>query len=303
MPSLISNTELTEQLEIFLPNCSQLNIISAFVTNPAIEWLDNLVSHSSVCIVGRFIPSDFIAGASDFKSLKKSIENGWEVRALSNLHAKIYQLDENLVFTGSANMTGKGLSLVEEGNLEACTRLPPSDISKKFIQKLICSSILLNIDMINKMEEFVGMFLSNDVNDIPDKWPEEIMLSILDVFVSDFPLATPGSTHKLYESNPSLEFAVVESKKHDFISAQQFFKNSKAYRWLKEILINHKDERDLGFGQISSLLHDELCDDPAPYRRDIKSIQANLYEYLELYASDEIEIYVPGRRSQVLRLI
>ena len=72
---------------------------------------------------------------------------------------------------------------------------------------------------------------------------------------------------------------------------------------MKEILTEHKGDRHPGFGQISSLLHDELCDDPAPYRRDIKDIQANLYEYLKLYASDEIEVYVPGRRSQVLRLV
>ena len=56
-------------------------------------------------------------------------------------------------------------------------------------------------------------------------------------------------------------------------------------------------------GLTRNQVHDALCDDPAPYRRDIKGIQANMYEYLALYASDEIEIYVPGRRSQILKII
>jgi hypothetical protein len=68
-------------------------------------------------------------------------------------------------------------------------------------------------------------------------------------------------------------------------------------------LEEHKGERDLGFGQVSQLLHSALSDDPAPYRRDIKDMQANLYKYVSLYAMDDIEIHIPGRRSEVLRLI
>ncbi|PKI12749.1 phospholipase D-like domain-containing protein [Colwellia sp. 12G3] len=302
MNNLMTSNDLTAALERGIPNCDNLNIISAFVTKPAITWLEALIVNSSVCIVGRFSPNDFIVGASNIEAIRQCILSGYKVKCLPNLHAKIYQVDEDLIFTGSANMTGKGLALVNEGNLEACTKVTPSDSSKDFIKRIVNVSVSLTIEMIDQMQEIIDGFSESNLLDIPNVWPEHIMPKIKDLFVSDFPLSKQGENHEMYDVNPSLEFAIIEANKSNFTYAQSLFKNSKAYCWLISILTEYKGDRDLGFGQISSLLHDELCDDPAPYRRDIKGIQANLYEYLALYASDEIEVYVPGRRSQVIRL-
>jgi hypothetical protein len=303
MNHLMTSQELTATLEVYIPSCNNLNIISAFVSKPAVSWLEGLIDSSFVSIVGRFSPKDFIEGASSIDAVRQCILSGYKVKCLPNLHAKIYQVDEDLIFTGSANMTGKGLALVNEGNLEACTKVTPSDSSKDFIKRIINVSVSLTIEMIDQMQEIIDDFSESNLLDIPNVWPEHIMPKIKDLFVSDFPLSKQGNNYEMYDVNPSLEFAIIEANKSNFTYAQSLLKNSKAYCWLKKILTEYKGDRDLGFGQISSLLHDELCDDPAPYRRDIKDIQANFYEYLALYASDEIEIYVPGRRSQVLRLV
>jgi len=299
----MTSNQLTSNLETVIPNCKKLNIISAFVSKPAIEWLEEQIDNSSVCIVGRFSPKDFIDGASNIDAVKRCILSGYTVKCLPNLHAKIYQIDENLIFTGSANMTGRGLALVDNGNLEACTQVSPSKESKAFIQMIINGSINLTLEMIDKMQLFIDAIDSSSSNDVTNIWPDNIMPKITDIFVSDFPIVGPGEHHELYEINSSLEFAIISSEYSNFEIAQQYFKNSKAYRWLKEVLVANKGKRDLGFGQISSLLHDILSDVPTPYRRGIKDIQAHLYSYISLYASEEIEIYVPGRRSQVLRLI
>jgi hypothetical protein len=303
MNNLMTSHELTSALEKVIPDCRNLNVISAFVTKPAVAWLEALMANSSVCIVGRFSPKDFIAGASNIEAVRQCILLGYTVKCLPNLHAKIYQIDEDLIYTGSANMTGKGLALVNEGNLEACTKVNPSDNSKGFIHRIINASVGITIEILDQMQNVINDFSDLNSLDIPDVWPENIMPKVNGLFVSDFPLSKPGNNHDMYTVNPSLDFAIIEVNKSNFTYSQTLFKSSKAYCWLKKVLVAHKGDRDLGFGQISSLLHDELCDDPEPYRRDIKDIQANLYEYLSLYASDEIEIYVPGRRSQVLRLI
>ncbi|WP_191321738.1 phospholipase D-like domain-containing protein [Colwellia sp. C1TZA3] len=299
----MTSNELTASLEVEIPICQKLNIISAFVSKPAVIWLEKLVDNTSVCIVGRFSPKDFIDGASSIDAVRKCLLSGYVVKCLPNLHAKIYQIDDELIFTGSANMTGKGLALVNDGNLEACTKVTPSDNTKAFIQRIINVSLNITVAMLNKMQKIIDEFEKVDSVKVPDTWPEDIMPKIKDIFVSDFPLSKPGNNHELYEVNPSLEFAVIEANTSNFTYDQTLFKSSKAYCWLKKILIEHTGDRDLGFGQVSSLLHDALCDDPAPYRRDIKGIQSNLYEYLTLYAFDEVEVYVPGRRSQVLKYI
>lgn len=304
MTNLISNYELTSKLELILPSCEYLTIISAFMTQPAISWLSQLVKENrpKVQLVGRFSPKDFLDGASDLNALKDCIKDGFEIRALANLHAKIYQIDDDIIFNGSANLTGKGLALVQNENFESCSRIEATIESKAFIKKIVDASTELTTPVLEEMEKYLDMIKATDIADIPVVWPDDIVTPSKDLFVSDFPLGQPGAYVSEYSVNPSLPFAQIENAKSDFLLASALFKNCKAYRWLNKQIRDNKNERDLGFGQVSQLLHAALSDDPAPYRRDLKGIQANFYSYLKLYASDEIENYVPGGRSEVLRL-
>lgn len=304
MSSLISNTELTQQLEALLPGCANLIIISAFMTQPATRWLGHLITANKpkVKLVGRFTPNDFVKGASDLNALRDCINNGYQVKALANLHAKIYQIDHDTIFNGSANLTGKGLALVNNGNLESCSRVNACEQSKAFINKIVESATNLTLNMLDKMQAYLDQFEDTDKPELPAVWPEEILPQATELFVSDFPLGKPGVSLNEYQLNPSLPFAQIEYAKDDFALASTLFKQTKAYRWLKKQITENQSERDLGFGQISRLLHDALADDPAPYRQEIKDLQANLYSYLKLYASDEIEVYMPGRKSEILRL-
>ena len=305
MSSLISNTELTSLLESILPSCNELTIISAFMTQPATRWLGQLISNNKpkVQLIGRFTPTDFAKGASDLNALRDCINSGYQVKALVNLHAKIYQIDNDTIFNGSANLTGKGLALVNNGNLESCSRVNACEQSKAFIDKIVESATELSINTLDKMQAFLEKLDDADETELPAVWPEEVLPQTTELFVSDFPLGKPDVCLSEYQVNPSLPFAQIENAKGDFALASALFKRTKAYRWLKAQVSENQSERDLGFGQISRLLHDALSDDPAPYRQEIKDLQANLYSYLKLYASDEIEIYMPGRRSEIIRII
>ena len=304
MSSLISSSELTHQLEGLLPSCKELTVISAFMTQPATRWLGQLIysNKPKVQLIGRFTPIDFAKGASDLNALRDCINNGYQVKALSNLHAKIYQIDQRTIFNGSANLTGKGLALVNNSNLESCSRVNACEQSNAFINKIVESATELTLNMLDKMQAFLEQFDSADEVELPTLWPEDIVPQTSELFVSDFPLGKPGVSLNEYRLNPSLPFAQIEDAKSDFSLASTLFKQTKAYGWLKKQIIENQSKRDLGFGQISRLLHDALADDPVPYRQEIKDLQANLYSYLKLYASDEVEVYMPGRRSEVLRI-
>jgi uncharacterized protein YqfB (UPF0267 family) len=274
------------------------------MTQPATRWLGQLISKNQpkVELIGRFTPIDFAKGASDLNALRDCINNGYQVKALVNLHAKIYQIDHDTIFNGSANLTGKGLALVNNGNLESCSRVHASEQSKAFINKIVESATELTIDTLDKMQAYLEQFDMTDEAKLPAVWPEEILPQTTELFVSDFPLGKPGVSLNEYQLNPSLPFAQIENTKEDSALASMLFKQTKAYCWLKKQITENQSDRDLGFGQLSRLLHDALADDPAPYRQEIKDLQANLYSYLKLYASDEIEVYMPGRRSEALRV-
>lgn len=305
MSSLISNAELKSELEAILPSCNKLTIVSAFMTQPATRWLSSLISDNKpkVQLVGRFSPFDFIKGSSDLNALRDCINKGYTVKALTNLHAKIYQIDEDTIFNGSANLTGKGLALIDVSNLEACTKVQSCEGSKSFINKIVDSAYELSAETIDEMEKYISKMEVVNKPELQMDWPQEMISHSSDLFVSDFPLGTPGSIVKEYEVNPSLPFAQIENVKDDFELASELFKKSKAYRWLVKKIIEKKSDRDLGFGQVSRLLHEALVDDPAPYRQQVKDIQVNFYSYLRLYSADEVEIYTPGRKSEVLKII
>ncbi|WP_462178374.1 phospholipase D-like domain-containing protein [Pseudoalteromonas gelatinilytica] len=303
MSNLFSGDKLKSDLELALPYCKKLVVVSAFISKVGFEWLNNLVitNRPSVTLVGRLTPSDFLTGASDLETIKTALNEGYTVKALSNLHAKIYQIDDDLIFNGSANLTGKGLSIVSESNYEACSRVESCSESKHFIEKLVGAAVPITLLDIERMEIFLEKFDRLEMASVPATWPLNILPQPTDLLVSDFPLAQPGTIASEYELNPALPFAQIENVKSDFVLASALFKQTKAYSWLKKQITENQSERDLGFGQISRLLHDALADDPAPYRQEIKDLQANLYSYLKLYASDEIEVYMPGRRSEVVR--
>lgn len=299
---LITSEELSSHLTNELPSCGNLNVISAFVTKTAVDWFIQLLpEYCDVCVVGRFTPSDFIQGASDVEAIEKAILKGYDVKALSNLHAKIYQLDVNTIFTGSANMTAKGLALVDNSNFEACSRVAPTETNIEFINKILDCAITIDEVVLEKMKRHLEEFENMDQGEIPDSWPDSVMLKVEALFVSDFPIVAPSISHDLYKVNPFLEFAQIHEKCSNFKDAQKLFKNSKAYLWLKKAIDRRTD--GVRFGELSQLLHSELKDDPAPYRQDIKTLQSNLYKFVELYANDEMEIFTPGKRSQFIKLI
>ncbi|KJG30964.1 hypothetical protein C0W92_03855 [Photobacterium angustum] len=305
MSSLISNAELKSELEAILPSCNTLTIVSAFMTQPATRWLSSLISDNkpNVQLVGRFSPFDFIKGSSDLNALRDCISKGYTVKALTNLHAKIYQIDEDTIFNGSANLTGKGLALVDLSNLEACTKVQSCEGSKSFISKIVDSAYELSSETIDEMESYISEIEKTDNFELQMTWPEDIISLSKDIFVSDFPLSAPGDFVTEYEVNPSLPFAQIENVRNDFELASKLFKKSKAYKWLVKQITENKSDRDLGFGQVSRILHETIADDPAPYRRQIKDLQVNLYSYLRLYAVDEVEIYTPGKRSENIKLL
>ena len=85
----------------------------------------------------------------------------------------------------------------------------------------------------------------------------------------------------------------------DFDHANKLLKRTKAYIWLEKQLKDSKDY--VRFGELTGLLHDALVEDPAPYRKTVKELLANLITFIEISQCSSIEVFQPNR-SQLLRL-
>jgi hypothetical protein len=297
---LLSGEELAKKMSALLRETKQIRIVSAYITSPAIQWLEKYVTHSNIKILGRFNPQDFLSGASDIRALEMAIQHGYEIFMLDNLHAKIYELDKTTIFAGSANFTSKGLSLCSTPNSEVAVELRCSSENEAFIDKFFRDSITLNTEIIELMNKKLDEFLTGSDEKIVQDWGLDFKYN--ELFLADLPLSPPYETCEHYKLNPNSDFAKVSKALSSSISSgRDVFKSTKCYKWL-HCLILSDFKKGIRFGELSKILHDAIEDDPSPYRKQVKEVQVNLLLFIDLLASDTFEVIKLGPRSQVITL-
>jgi HKD family nuclease len=115
-------------------------IISPFISLYTVEKLVEILNNKNVScqFITRFERKAFISGASNLKALKLLVENGISVLALKDLHTKVYMIDQEACFVGSANFTRKGFTHNHE-LLMYLEELSEVEQVKAYIQDLLDS--------------------------------------------------------------------------------------------------------------------------------------------------------------------
>lgn len=303
MKQILNAVELRKRLTDELRTSSSVVICSAFITKAALAWLlEELSESTKLVVVGRFLPRDFLMGSSDLESIRMLLSYGAKVRAHATLHAKIIMLDRSKIYLGSANYTARGLALANSFNLEASVQLIPQERDLRFIDAILNSSFEVTKDTLELFEQHTGSPTPISEKDANQKWPATFFQEIKGLYVKDFPLAEPGCFHQAYEEFEEGCFTNIYKNMANQELSKTIFLNSKIYGWLTQLLSKDKYLDGIHYGALTKIIHTELLDDPKPYRSSVKKLQSNLYKFLELYAGEEMQIFVPGQRSQFLRL-
>ena len=285
--SLISHFEIRGRLKELLSGADSIILLSAYVKSSALDWIADVISPDCiVTLISRFNLGDIVSGASDLSVIDSALKLGWSVKRVPTLHAKVFLFDNNELIIGSANLTSSGLMLSGSGNLEVAVEVGANENDVLCIQKIIQEAQTLNFNTYQKLEDFYfkQSFFKKTGSPVLD-WPEDLFSENVKVWVNDF----------LWLTNKNLTGA---SKQND--SVQDIFLNSRAYIWLINVLrANHS--KSMKFGELSFLLHNDLCDDPLPYRSNVKELLAGLITSSEIYAKDDLSIDRPGY-SQVITL-
>lgn len=304
--SLMTGEELTRRLSALLKSAHHIRVVTAYMTDGAIVWFGRYVQHERLMIVGRFSLQDFVSGASSISAVQSALSRGYCVSMLPQLHSKIYEIDSRYIFSGSANFTAKGLALCSTPNFETAVEIPYTEESSKFIDKYFNAATPITPALLAKMESILAESISSGrkLEELTD-WPDEFYAYSGELFICDMPLSSPSNPgqHVLPDATHG-DFALINKNLHLPDVAYSLFSRCKVIRWLNSQFKMCDDESvGLSFGELTSRLHSALANDPSPYRRDVKNILSNLYEYINLLARDEYEIYIPGRHSQFIRRV
>ncbi|PCJ38458.1 MAG: hypothetical protein COA81_13085 [Alphaproteobacteria bacterium] len=298
---LLDGEQLKGLLEKAIKNSeSKLVVISAYITQVAVDWLAKHVPQDiDVIMVCRLQPFDVINGSTHIPALIKAIDKGWSVSCLHSLHAKIYAVDDALIYAGSANLTSNGLKIYGIGNLEASVQISPSKQNLTFIEKVCQSSTQMNKNILQKMQSYA----EGKKADITSfQWPSDILDEREGIWSQDFFWTKPNTGDDEDEKLHDLEILCMPSFECDDAILKEKVLEARCVQWLIDTLKN-EDDQELYFGHLTKALHDDLKDDPAPYRKDVKALIQNMLSYCEEYLGDYIEISRPNYSQKVKLLV
>ena len=86
------------------------------------------------------------------KSYLISKNNNWTFKILNNLHAKVALFDDDILYIGSGNLTGKGMALVPVSNSELGVAVKQTSKDISLISKLVNQSTTVDENMYNQLK-------------------------------------------------------------------------------------------------------------------------------------------------------
>ena len=285
-------------------------ILSAFVKSIGINWLEEKLKNKNIkcTIISRWKKNDLAEGSSDLECYLLSKKNNWKFKVLKDLHAKIMLVDQKELFIGSPNLTGKGMYLIPVPNKEMGVKLEANENDVKIITSLVDESILVDDEIFESLLKWKNSLTKIEKPSYPD-FPKNIKDKFNEkynkLWVHNFPWVTAEELLKASPINENIKHDLeLFGLKKDNLEKKIIKKNllnSKIYFWLIN-QIKKQENQELYFGNLSSIIHNSLLDDPKPYRKNIKELQANLYSYIKYFLQDNIIIDVPYEKSERLRL-
>ena len=275
---LLTASQLRDRLEAQLKTSFSCRIFSGFFTLPAALWtIQNRNPRYECKIVTRGLVEDFISGASSLDALQAVLDAGYEVGISTALHAKIYAFEESL-YSGSSNLTAKGLALTNQANDELSVEAQITDQDKTLLSNIWTQSVKIDHIILKKMKEHIEPITTKreDERNWSLTWPEGIFSESRDLYCSDFPQSFPDASGKWSTSEEIMQ--------------------SLSYKWLEELVALNGS---LHFGKLTAQLHSDLFDNPKPYRTNVKSLLSNLLKAIELNGETMLMVSRP-RHSQMV---
>ena len=289
-------------------------VLSAYITSTGIKWLEEQLLNKNIkcTVVTRWNKKDLAQGSSDLDCYDLAKKNNWHFKVLEDLHAKVMLVDDEILFLGSPNLTGAGMSLIPVSNKEIGIKIKPIDKDLHTINQLIEDATEINDEIIEELKKWLKTVPKIEKPKIPD-FPESVKESFKEKFnklwVHNFPwsdiqtlLENPNKNDQDIIHDLELFGAVSADKNEIEKEIKDNFLKSKIFNWLISKLKNSENQ-EIYFGSLSSIIHDSLLDDPTPYRQDVKKLQVNLYSFLKYYKPNNIIIDIPKTRSERIKLV
>ena len=284
-------------------NHQSLVFFSAFIKKKALEWLAEVIKpEAKVTVVSRWQKTDLVSGASDLEIFEFCRNKNWDFKILNNLHSKLYLLNENKIFLGSANLTSKGFNISSQGNIEIGTEIEATPEDLQLIQNLLDDAIFMDQNLYDSICQEVNetdKSMFDQIDTQPLIWSQKILdtlekkvekLWMHDLFVSPALKKLPDISDEDIEHDCNLlnfNKDDLDSNNYEKEELSKKFESSKMFKWFMNIMKENTNSRK-SFGFFSKQLHNSLRDEPPPYRSGVKEYLSFFETWLSEYSTSVI---------------
>ena len=310
---ILNSVKLQNYFKECLKNCKdEIIVCSAFITMKGIEWFYNNLQNKKInCrVISRWDRGDLLSKVSDIEVYNFCKKMGWSFEIIENLHAKFYLMDQKDLISGSLNLTAKGFGLVPISNKEFGNYFEAIDEDLININIFLEDAIKITDEIFNEYKKYLEEnkdFVIQQLPELPEKIKNLKEKKLTKLWVHDFLFNEPENLLNNFNENTEdliHDRSLLNINSQDDLSLETIklnFVNLDLYKWfIKQI--KNKDNKSFSFGELSALIHNSLFDDPKPYRKEIKNLQANFIKFLEILEFENIKIERPNY-SQVISYI
>jgi hypothetical protein len=302
MYEIIYHDQIKPVLEREFTNVKDnLQVISAYCTTNALAYVDSIIHNapSAKKIMVRFHLDDILNGATDFSIYEYCKKHNWDVYIKLDLHAKTFIFDKKRWIVGSANLTSRGIGLINNSNMEMAVLADVDENEFEKINALFNAATLLTDDIYELMTDQLGNKTFENNN--KSTWDIDILdllnNKIVTVFTHDF-VKSQSPNHLLDDDYELLQLSKGKIDKNELRSS---FITTIGFKWLVQTLKSANNQQ-LYFGNITVLLHKALVNDPRPYRKEVKDLLVNLLSWIQELDIDNVKIERPNH-SQLISLV
>ena len=269
---------------------NEVMLLSAFIKVEALKKmnLDVTLKGRRVTLIARWQKFDLMNGASDIEVYEYCKSNGWQFGINLNLHGKVYLIDRETVFLGSANLTSRGLQLGKVSNHEFGTYCQASVLDIKKIDEFIDNEVVwLDDSLFYRIKSDLS---NHEVckNVSTTEWSIELerslVKSVTHLWSHELLFLSPSEILEDYSSKPNrfllhdLEILNLLPEDVSLERIAEGFRKTRLYLWL----IHSLTQKPLSFGALTAILHESLLDSPKPYRSDVKKLVQNIFSWCGL---------------------
>lgn len=284
-------------------------IFSPYIKLEALNYIN--ASKSIKKIVVAWHKEDLLKGVSDLEIYDYCKDNNIELYRNPKIHLKVFWDGDQEIILGSANVTQKGLGLVEASNHELSAHLNTVDDSTKaFLNKILNESVLIT----DEIYEQINSQLKNEQMMLPKIKDFDLIASTEDYFLlSQLPQSySPEYLLAMAKSEPddAIDKLCLE---HDlktyritYLNDEQFLENLKNNFNTHPFIVKFKKHineiESLHYGGVVKWIQENCKEVPIPRSFELKqdSIVNILYRWI-CFFDNSFEVTRP-RYSEIIQI-